>query len=105
MAKEIHGYIKTVLVICAIVFAGGGYAMQIRANAKGVVKNTTDIEDVEDNVHLIQINQAKKIATDQAIASSLLELKTGLNSIKTDQAAIKTDIAIMKTKVETLIKD
>lgn len=105
MAKELHGYIKTILVICAIVFAGGGYAMQIRANAKGVVKNTTDIEDVEDNVHGIQINQAKKIATDQAIASLLSELKTGVNFIKTDQSAIKTDIAVMKIKVGTLTKD
>lgn len=105
MAKEIHGYIKTILVICAIVFAGGGYAMQIGANAKGVLKNAAEIEDVEDNVHDIQINQAEKIATDKAIASYLLELKTGVASIKADQSAIKTDIAIMKIKVNTLTKD
>ena len=106
MAKEQwHSYFRMSIIVLGIVFAGGGYAMKISDNSSKAEKNTVKIESVEDDVHDIQINQAEKIATDKAIASTLRELKVGLDSIKTDQSDIKTDIAIMKTKVDTLTKD
>ena len=99
MAKEeVHNWMRTAILLLGIVFAGGGYAMKISDNSNGVDK-------LEEKVQILEVNQAEKIATDKAIASTLAQLRVGIDSIRTDQSVMKTDMAIMKTKVDTLIKD
>lgn len=106
MAKEQwHRWGQTAVTIITLVFVCGITYSNISNNTSDIIKTEEKVDKVVDKVHEIEINQAEKIATDKAIARTLLELKTGMDSMRTDQSAIRTDMAIMKTKVETLIKD
>jgi hypothetical protein len=106
MAKEQwHRWGQTVVTIVTLVFVCGITYSNITHNTSDINRNADKVEGIEEDVHNIQINQAEKIATDKAIASTLLELKVGIDTIRTDQSVIKTDMAIMKTKVDTLTKD
>lgn len=106
MAKEeIHNYIRTLLALAVVIFAGGGYAMKISSNSSGIKVNAADIKITNSSVHKIEIRQAERIATDKAISSALLELKTGMAAIQVGQIEISGDLRETKVKVETLIKD
>jgi hypothetical protein len=116
MAREVHGYIKTVLIIGAIVFAGGGYAMQISSNTKQTVKNAIDIEDVEDTVQVIQLSAkdtqilAVKAAEAQRESVKMFEIIMKQNEERakadaTANTAMQIDIAKIQVQVSTLIKD
>jgi len=106
MAREQwHRWGQTAVTIVTLIFVCGLTYSNITHNTTDIAKTDEKVAKVIEDVHIIQINQAEKIATDKAIAQSLSDLKNGLNSIKSDQAEIKTNMAIMRTKVGTLIKD
>lgn len=117
MAKEVHGYIKTILVICAIVFAGGGYAMQIKANANTGKKNAADldkvelkIESVKDTVHIVQLSAkdtqalaASAAAASQKSVEMFEKIQRQLEDRSKVDAAMQLDIREIQVQIKTLI--
>lgn len=105
MAKEIHGYIKTFLVIGAIIFAGGGYAMIVKGNAESITKIERVDERQNDEIHALQLAD-KDIAN---IAEKSLEVMGSidikLQSIQTTQTQQAVINAVNSEKLKTLTKD
>ena len=106
MAKEQwHSWARHLVIVAAIVFAGGGYVMKINSNSVDIAKNEETIEKVEDNVHILELKQRDEAAVKAAIFSTLhrLETEQKLMSIAQQQAAI--DITVIKGQVNNLTKD
>jgi hypothetical protein len=105
MATEVHGYIKTFLVIGAIVFAGGGYAMIVKGNTERIVKAEKINIKQTDEIHALQL--ADKDITN--IAEKSLEyystINNSLESIKRIQAGQAILLDRNTIKLETLTKD
>lgn len=62
MAKEeVHNYIRTLLALAVVIFAGGGYAMKINSNTSAIEKVDAEIGKVDDktdaNRELIHKNE------------------------------------------------
>lgn len=106
MAKEeIHNYLRMLIVLAGIVFAGGGYAMKVNSNSSAIGKvdekadaNTKAIHKVELNAKDTQALAAKAAEAMVSIDSKFSDIQTKLNN----QATIQ---AINSTKLETLTKD
>ena len=113
MAKEqIHNYLRTAIILAGVVFAGGGYAMQINSNSKKAVKNAVDIEDIEDDVHSIQLNAkdthalAKTAAEASQRSVEMFEkIQRQLEEKARVDTAMQIDIGKMQAQMETLTKD
>ena len=112
MAEHVHGYIKTILVVAAVVWAGGGYAMKVRGNANAIIKGQEvdtkilyKIEIVEDDVVDLKLQYKDMENLAKSSNDSLRNINAGIATIQTDQQAMKTDVAVMKVKVDTLTKE
>jgi hypothetical protein len=106
MAKEVHGYIKTLLIVGTIVFACGGYAMRVNGNTKAIalaveadVKTNDRVDAVEDMVVELRISDVKQTATAEATLNALVGIHQELKAL----SQIKQDMAVMKVQVKTLI--
>jgi hypothetical protein len=105
MATEVHGYIKTFLVIGAIFFACGGYAMIVNGNTERLGK-----------VEEVNITQGDKITALQLADKDLLNMaeknmeyystiSLSLKSISSIQAGQAILLDRNTIKLETLTKD
>lgn len=58
MAKEeIHNYIRTLLALAVIVFAGGGYAMKINSNSAAIEKVDVKADENRERIHESELVQ------------------------------------------------
>jgi predicted nucleic acid-binding Zn-ribbon protein len=105
MAKEVHGYIKTLLVIAAVIFAGGGYAMKINGNSTAIIKGSEKIEAVEADVVDLKLQYKDMENLAKSSDTSLKSINNGISTLVQDVQAMKTDMAVTKVKIETLTKD
>jgi hypothetical protein len=112
MAEQVHGYIKTAIVVAAIVFSGGGYAMKIHGNSAAIAHGRSVDDKLEEEnraiverIHTIEINQAEKIATDKATLDTLIELKSGVEAIHKNQVKMQMDINTTNTRMEFITKE
>ncbi len=106
MAKEqIHNYLRTAIILAGVVFAGGGYAMQISSNGKGVEKNSIKIETVNERVHIVEKNQEREIALKESLLGTLTRLETKMDTFSVEQNQIKLDVNTTKVQVNTLTRD
>ena len=105
MAKEVHGYIKTLLVIAAVIFAGGGYAMKINGNSAAIIKGGNKIEAVEADVVDLKLQYKDMENLAKSSDTSLKSINDGISTLVQDVQAMKTDMAVTKVKVDTLTKD
>jgi len=117
MAKEeFRKWVSTALYLAAIIFAGGGYAMQTNSNTKAIscereerVYTDKEIiakaEETNKTITDMKIDQQRELAFKQAIAQTLGEIKSSVDDSKKDILQMKLDINATKIKVETLTKD
>jgi hypothetical protein len=106
MAKEQwHNYFRMMLAVLVIVFAGGGYAMKINDNSNKSEKNAVKIESVEEEVHVLEVNQQRDIALREALLNTALRMEVKMDKMSVEQGLIKIDVISTKVKVDTLIKD
>ncbi len=105
MATEVHGYIKTFLVIATVIFIGGGYAMKVNDNTKRIIKT----EDVNDSqvvqIHALELadKDIKNLA--EKTHEILGNLNISINEIKRTQAQQNLLLDRNTIKLETLTKD
>ena len=117
MAKEqVHFWLRTAVLLAAIVFAGGGYAMKINGNTGAIAEVRSDskkadekltfkVERNEQNVHQLEVNQERDIALKESLLSTMTRLEGKMDVFGTEQNQIKIDVNTTKVKVNTLIKD
>lgn len=106
MAKEqVHGYIKTLLIIAAIVFAGGGYVMKIRGNSEDIKSNKVDIKTTNVKVHEIELNAKDTQALAAKAAEAMVSIDGKFSTIQTQLNAQATIQAVNSEKLKTLTKD
>lgn len=106
MAKpELHNWARYLLMILAIVFAGGGYAMKVTDNSSRISKTEAVDDKQGDQIHALQLAD-KDIAN---IAEKSLETMGAINvkleaiqGTQTKQAVIQ---AVNSEKLKTLTKD
>ena len=112
MAKEVHGYIKTLLVIAAVVFAGGGYAMKINGNTSAIADGVKadnailiKVDKVKDDVHRIELDAKDITALAASAAESSRRSVEMFEEIQRTLVPMQISLGKMEAKVETLIKD
>ena len=105
MATEIHGYIKTFLILAAVVFAGGGYVMKQGDNTGRIVKVEEVNHSQSEQIHSLELadkdilNIAEKSLETMGHINHKLEL---IQSTQTTQSILLDRNTI---KLETLRKD
>ena len=113
MAKEqVHNWLRTFVMLAAIVFAGGGYVMKINGNSNAIADGKAadkaiieKVEDTEDDIITLRLQYKDIESLAKSIDGSLKTISSGQTSMSASQGEIRTDIEVMKVKVDTLTKD
>ena len=114
--KEVHGYIKTAIVVGAIVFAWGGYAMKISGNSDAIATNeisrteadkaiTAKVDGAIEDIHRIELNAKDTHALASQAAEALLSIDVKFSTIQTQLNEQATIQAVNSEKLKTLTKD
>ena len=105
MAEQVHNYLRTGIILAAIIFAGGGYAMKINGNSGAIVSNSDKIEKVAGDVHRIELNAKDTHALAAKAAEAMISIDSKFSDIQTklnDQAIVQ---GVNSAKLKTLTKD
>lgn len=103
--EEIHGYLRTAILLAGIIFACGGYAMKINDNSNKANKAIDKVELVDERVHAIEKNQERDIALKESMVGTLSRLENKIDAMNVDQNTMKGDLREAKVKLETLTRD
>jgi G3E family GTPase len=112
MAAQVNEWLKTLVLLAGIIFAGGGYAMKVSGHDREI-ESLEDadtiiiakVDAVKDDVHRIELDakDIKSLASDAA--QSHTESKAMFEKIMNRMDTQSTAITELKVQYKTLTKD
>jgi len=105
MAKEVHGYIKTLLVIGAIVFAGGGYAMKVNDNTHRIAKTEEVEAGLIESVHALELADRDVANIAGKSLEQIILMNGKLEAIQQTQMQQSTILAVNSEKLKSLAEN
>ena len=105
MAAEIHGYIKTFLILAAVVFAGGDYVMKQGDNTGRIVK-VEEVNTVQtDQIHALELADKDILNIAEKSLETMGHINIKLESIQQTQTRQSILLDRNTIKLETLTKE
>jgi hypothetical protein len=112
MAKEeVHNWLRTAVILAAIVFAGGGYAMKVQGNSGAIAETRKDVSGVKDDVHRLELGAkdtqklAETAVRNSAEAKEMFgKVMEHLEKKANDDTEMRIKMGKVEVKVDTLIK-
>ena len=80
--NEIHGYLRTAIILAGIIFAGGGYAMKVNANSNRIEVNASDIKDNRSAIHKEELARTKMVGKIDATREDVSDIKDDFKELK-----------------------
>jgi hypothetical protein len=106
MAKEQwHRWGQTVVTIITLAFVCGITYSRIEINTNDISEVETDIKNIGEEVHELEVNQQRDIALREALLQAAVRMEGKMDRMSIEQNIIKADVIATKVKVDTLIKD
>jgi len=103
--EEVHNYLRMIVLLAGIVFAGGGYAMKVSSNSSAIIKVEEKADANMEAIHKVELNAKDTQALAAKAAEAMVSIDSKFSDIQTklnEQAVIQ---GINSTKLESLTKD
>ena len=106
MAKEQwHNWGRYILLAIVIVFACGGYALQINTNTSSIEKHDEKIEINKDKIHVLELSDKDIANLAQKGADYMVKIDASLSSLNEKVQEQTTISAVNSEKLKTLTKE
>lgn len=112
MAKEWHNWGRYILLAIVIVFGSGGWVMKVKSNTdaitaaeKHIDKTDEKVEELEDDVHALELNNKDIANIAQQGTDYMATISKTLEEMQKEMAESGKVQAVNSSKLKTLIKD